>query len=94
MPIEAAYTFVRCMKAFDRLQTLLGQSLADMAGMMADSFAHHCERDVHLVEQSMEMTVKDARIEDLERQLVELQIARNAGIDREALLEAQLKDAQ
>jgi len=42
----------------------------------------------------VEMTVKDARIEDLERQLVELQIARNAGIDREALLEAQLKDAQ
>ena len=50
MPTEAAYTFVRCMKAFDRLQTLLGQALASMAGMMADSFAHHCERDVRLVE--------------------------------------------
>jgi len=94
MPTEAAYTFVRCMKVFDRLQALLSQALASMAGMMADSYAHHCERDIRLINQSMEMTVKDTRIADLEQQLAELQIARNAGIDRDALLEAQLEDAQ
>ena len=49
--------------------------------MMADSYAHHCERDIRLIDQSVEMTVKDTRIADLERQLEELQIARNAGID-------------
>ena len=42
----------------------------------------------------MDMTDKDTRIQDLERQLAELQIARNAGIDREALLEAQLENVQ
>ena len=64
MPTEAAYTFVRCMKVFDRLQALLSQALASMAGMMADSYAHHCERDIRLINQSMEMTVKDTRIAD------------------------------
>jgi len=64
MPTEAAYTFVHCMKVFDRLQALLSQALAGMAGMMADSYAHHCERDIRLINQSMEMTVKDTRIAD------------------------------
>ncbi|KAG2564735.1 hypothetical protein PVAP13_7NG044689 [Panicum virgatum] len=81
MPTESAYTFVRCMKAYARLQGLLGEALPGMAERMAES-SHTTKTD------------KDAQIADLERQLAELQVARDAGVDREALLEAQLEDAQ
>ena len=42
-----------------------------------------------MVEVSLEVTTKDARIQDLKRQLVELQLARDEDLHREAQLEDQ-----
>ena len=56
---------------------------------MSDEFTHNCDLDIRLVEVSLEVTTKDARIQDLERQLVELQLARDEDLHREAQLEDQ-----
>jgi len=66
--------------------------LDDLARVVTDSFSHHHERDVRLVEASLDAATKDARIQDLERQLAELQIARDEGLQREAQLEDQVED--
>jgi len=56
---------------------------------VSDEFTHNCDLDIRLVEVSLEVTTKDARIQDLGRQLAELQLARNEGLHREAQLEDQ-----
>ena len=56
---------------------------------VSDEFTHNCDRDIRLVEVSLDVTTKDARIQDLKRQLVELQLARDEDLHREAQLEDQ-----
>ena len=56
---------------------------------VSDEFTQNCDRDIRLVEVSLEVTTKDARIQDLGRQLAELQLARNEGLHREVQLEDQ-----
>ena len=56
---------------------------------VSDEFTQNCDRDIRLVEVSLDVTTKDARIQDLKRQLVELQLARDEDLHREAQLEDQ-----
>jgi len=88
-PAETSYTLVRCLKAYNKLQALLQQTLDGLSKRVSDEFTHNCDLDIRLVEVSLEVTTKDARIQDLGRQLAELQLARNEGLHREAQLEDQ-----
>jgi len=63
--------------------------LDGLSKRVSDEFTQNCDRDIRLVEVSLDVTTKDARIQDLKRQLVELQLARDEDLHREAQLEDQ-----
>nr|CAB3502615.1 unnamed protein product [Digitaria exilis] len=76
-PIAAAALMMRWMRAYHRLQALLGRSQSEMLNLAMDMSARARDIGVERTSLSIEVTTKDAMIADLERQLNDLHIAHN-----------------
>nr|CAB3504209.1 unnamed protein product [Digitaria exilis] len=76
-PVAAAALMMRWIRAYHRLQALLGRSQSEMLNLAMDMSARARDIGVERTSLSIEVSTRDAMIADLERQLNDLHIAHN-----------------
>ena len=86
MPEDTAALWVRCINAYHHLHQAVTRAATEMARKIRVSFAHHVERDTRLIALGVDVTTKDAQIQELEARNGQLEAAVAQANDREFAL--------
>ena len=93
-PVTAAALLMRWIRAYHRLQALLGRSQSAALNLAIDMSARARDLGVERTSLSIEVTTRDTMVADLERQLADLNLDHNHTIDELAQARSELEDTQ
>ena len=94
MPEETSALWVRCINAYHHLYQAMTRTAMEMARRTRTSFTHHVERDVRLISLGVDVTTKDAQIQELEARNGQLEAVVAQANDRELALLQHIQEVE